>query len=411
MFDILFNLSIKELVLINIVLIVLSLAVTFIIRSLSLKKYEKNCSVEETIYFQQKSMRYSQFIILIITVFLDSLILAPFTDPLGSMAFPVIIGICYIIVFIILAGNSLILFNLNRMLRKTSSTRKEQLGMLVKVFLFSVVPFMLLICLIAVVSGSFSDYGIINDILKWSVIALLYLVFSMIMPLFTKYLLKAKPIDKPEISDVLTSFAEKTGLRNTSLYLWPMRNNRHANALVTGLIRKDIIISDYLLDNLKIDEVKAILAHEIGHIKKHHLWIRTGLILGLFIILGVMEYIMDTYIDFFTETTIWIGVGLFLVIWFSYIGFISYFIKRIQERQADAYTIELGINPETNIRALYKITRLNRMVMKYGKFDEKLQTHPSTAKRILWLAEKGNISADRIEEIKNEADEEIAELL
>jgi predicted Zn-dependent protease len=71
----------------------------------------------------------------------------------------------------------------------------------------------------------------------------------------------------------------------------------------------------------------------------------------------------------------------------------------------------LGINPETNIRALYKITRLNRMVMKLGRVDEKLQTHPSTAKRIVWLAEKGNISEDRIETLKNEADEEISELL
>lgn len=51
------------------------------------------------------------------------------------------------------------------------------------------------------------------------------------------------------------------------------------------------------------------------------------------------------------------------------------------------------------------------MVMKLGRVDEKLQTHSSTAKRIMWLAEKGNISEDRIEGIKNEADEEIAELL
>ena len=50
------------------------------------------------------------------------------------------------------------------------------------------------------------------------------------------------------------------------------KRSRHTNAYFTGIGRtKRIILFDTLLETMKPDEVLAVLAHEIGHWKRHHL--------------------------------------------------------------------------------------------------------------------------------------------
>lgn len=82
-----------------------------------------------------------------------------------------------------------------------------------------------------------------------------------------------------------------------------------------------------------------------------------------------------------------------------YFGFFLYFIYRLQERQADSFVLELGIDGTVFISALYKLAKFNHAVMKYNKLDEKLMTHSSMAKRIRWIMEKSKIKEEELEEI------------
>jgi len=58
------------------------------------------------------------------------------------------------------------------------------------------------------------------------------------------------------------------------------RRSSHGNAYFTGLGRhKRIVLFDTLLERLQADETEAVLAHELGHFRLHH--VRVRFLLGL----------------------------------------------------------------------------------------------------------------------------------
>ena len=82
------------------------------------------------------------------------------------------------------------------------------------------------------------------------------------------------------------------------------------------------------------------------------------------------------------EINFLIGLAILLVPFFLYIslGLLQYYRK--QEKQADEFALKIGVQPEVMITALLKLTKLNHMVPKLIKLDERFQTHPSLARRI-----------------------------
>ncbi|MGH8129282.1 MAG: M48 family metallopeptidase, partial [Steroidobacteraceae bacterium] len=62
------------------------------------------------------------------------------------------------------------------------------------------------------------------------------------------------------------------------------RRSTHGNAYFTGIGRaKRIVFFDTLLDTLATDEVQAVLAHELGHFRLHHVAARiAGSLAGAF---------------------------------------------------------------------------------------------------------------------------------
>jgi len=82
-------------------------------------------------------------------------------------------------------------------------------------------------------------------------------------------------------------------------------------------------------------------------------------------------------------------LGLYiLLVWvllFIFTTFISQYINRSQERKADEYVFSLGIDKFVYADALIKLYSLNNTVIKFNKFDEKLQTHPSALRRIKFV--------------------------
>jgi STE24 endopeptidase len=54
------------------------------------------------------------------------------------------------------------------------------------------------------------------------------------------------------------------------------RRQKMANAAFAGLWPgwRYLFVSDYLMDNFEDDELRAVIAHEIGHGKRHHIPIK-----------------------------------------------------------------------------------------------------------------------------------------
>jgi len=93
-----------------------------------------------------------------------------------------------------------------------------------------------------------------------------------IEPLFHKM----EPLEVSGLSDGIRSMTEKAGVHiGRVLKVDASRRSSHSNAYFTGLGRvKRVVLFDTLLTQMSHQQILAILAHELGHWKKHHVLIR-----------------------------------------------------------------------------------------------------------------------------------------
>ena len=103
---------------------------------------------------------------------------------------------------------------------------------------------------------------------------LMYLSPYVIEPLFNKF----EPVKEEGLEEEIRALMAKTGLKvSRVMQMDASRRSRHSNAYFTGIGRvKRIVLYDTLLKQMTHDEVLAVLAHEVGHWKKGHIWKTAG---------------------------------------------------------------------------------------------------------------------------------------
>jgi STE24 endopeptidase len=91
-----------------------------------------------------------------------------------------------------------------------------------------------------------------------------------IVPLFNKQ----TPLERGELRTAIESFAQKAGFSLENIYVMDgSKRSTKANAYFTGFgEKKRIVLFDTLIKELDTDEIVAVLAHEIGHYKKKHVY-------------------------------------------------------------------------------------------------------------------------------------------
>lgn len=96
-----------------------------------------------------------------------------------------------------------------------------------------------------------------------------------IAPVFNKF----KPLEPSPMKQRIEKLLEKCGFESKGLFVMDgSRRSSHGNAYFTGFGRtKRIVFFDTLLSNLAESEVEAVLAHELGHFKHHHVAKRIAL--------------------------------------------------------------------------------------------------------------------------------------
>lgn len=136
--------------------------------------------------------------------------------------------------------------------------------------------------LLALIIFIYSKTGDMFWIYAWIIISAFSIFMAMfysnlIVPLFNKQ----TPLEEGELRDAIKSFANKVGFKLDNIYVINgSKRSTKANAYFTGLgAKKRIVLYDTLINDLTVDEIVAVLAHEIGHNKKHH--VVQGLILSL----------------------------------------------------------------------------------------------------------------------------------
>jgi len=127
--------------------------------------------------------------------------------------------------------------------------------------------------------------------LWWVYAWILWMSFSLIMiwayptfiaPLFNQFSQLQDASLRVRIEDLL----HRCGFQSQGVFVVDgSRRSSHGNAYFTGFGKnKRIVFYDTLLKSLSEDEVEAVLAHELGHFKRHH--IKKSLLLSSVMSLG-----------------------------------------------------------------------------------------------------------------------------
>ena len=115
------------------------------------------------------------------------------------------------------------------------------------------------------------DYWWLWTWVLWTVfnVVILLLYPTVIAPLFNKF----KPLEPGAVRSRVESLLQRCGFAANGLFVMDgSRRSAHGNAYFTGFGKgKRIVFFDTLLSRLDVDEIEAVLAHELGHFKKRHI--------------------------------------------------------------------------------------------------------------------------------------------
>ena len=111
---------------------------------------------------------------------------------------------------------------------------------------------------------------------------------DLIVPIFNKL----TPLETGSLRDNIESYTKKIGYSLKNIYIIDgSKRSSKANAFFSGLgPRKTIALYDTLVNNHTEKELVAVLAHEVGHYKKKHVF--TSLFLSIFQ-LGLMCFLLE----------------------------------------------------------------------------------------------------------------------
>lgn len=185
-------------------------------------------------------------------------------------------------------------------------------------------------------------------VLAWLVITVFslllnYFYSTVILPLFNKL----TPLEPGELYNSLMNYAKKVdfSLKNVYVINGSKRSTR-ANAYFSGFgKKKKVVLYDTLISQHSVEELTAVLAHEIGHYKLKHLI--KGIIVSV-IYSGFMMFLLSVFLKFESPSlalgavkssfhTAVLAFGLLYSPVSEMIGIIMNYFSRKHEYEADEF--------------------------------------------------------------------------
>ncbi|HVN70639.1 MAG TPA: M48 family metallopeptidase, partial [Desulfomonilia bacterium] len=194
---------------------------------------------------------------------------------------------------------------------------------------------------------------------------LTWLYPKVIAPLFNKF----EPLEDETLNKSISELLEHAGFHLKGLFKMDASiRSRHSNAYFTGIGKfKRIVLFDTLINTHTPEEVTAVLAHELGHLKKGHIRKQLGasIVLSLMVLFVIAKLLAwPTLYKTFGFQTIIPYAGLFLITIIGkpftfFLTPIGSMISRRYERQADAYAYSLTGSSAPLAQALKRLAKDN----------------------------------------------------
>lgn len=196
-------------------------------------------------------------------------------------------------------------------------------------------------------------------------LAVQFIAPTWIMPLFNKF----TPLEGGDLHDAILAYARKARFPLRGLFVVDgSRRSSKANAFFTGFGKnKRIGLFDTLVDDYSVPELVAVVAHEVGHYKKRHVWQRTALEIGH---LGAMLWILSLFLGqeglfaafYVSEPSVHAGLVFFGLLFTPVELVLSVLVNlssRRNEFEADRFAAETTGGGEPLIAALKKLSADN----------------------------------------------------
>ena len=224
---------------------------------------------------------------------------------------------------------------------------------------------------------------------------LVFIYPNFIAPIFNKF----SPLEEGEVKEKILNLLNRCGFQSSGLFVMDAsKRSGHGNAYFTGFGKnKRIVFYDTLLKTLDPEEVEAVLAHELGHMKRKH--IIKGMIKGLifsflgFALLGYLKGNLNfleghgirSFANHMTLSIFFMVAGVYTF----FLTPISAFFSRRYEYEADEFASQ-NSKASKLISALVKMYKDNASTLTpdpiYSKF---YFSHPPALERVSYLEKFG----------------------
>ncbi len=185
-----------------------------------------------------------------------------------------------------------------------------------------------------------------------------YLAPTWIMPLFNRF----EPLREDALRNAIMGYAASIQfpLKNVFIMDGSKRSSK-SNAFFTGFGRhKRIVLFDTLVKRHDTDELVAVIGHEMGHYKLHHLL--TGLFLNI-LQTGLMFFMLSLCVSApalfeafgMPQISVYAGMVFFGLLYTPvefFLGLLASFVSRRNEFSADRFAVDTTQNAEAMISAL-----------------------------------------------------------
>jgi Zn-dependent protease with chaperone function len=226
----------------------------------------------------------------------------------------------------------------------------------------------------------------------------LFFLFAVVLtgPAMIQKFWRCRPLEPGPVRLRIENLSRRAGFSFANIMYWPVLGGRMITAGVMGLIKpfRYLLITEALLEYLSPEEVDAVVAHEIGHVRKKHLQFYLLFFIGyMFLSYALFDVILIAFLYIpqlyplveqvqgrqTTAMSAFFSLGAILsfLIYFRYI--FGYFMRNF-ERQADTFVFTLFNS------SLPLVTTLQKIAMTSGQPPNKPNWHHySISERIGFL--------------------------
>jgi STE24 endopeptidase len=217
---------------------------------------------------------------------------------------------------------------------------------------------------------------------------------QIIVPLFNKQ----TPLEAGELRTEIEKFASKSGFNLDNIFVIDgSKRSTKANAYFSGLgSKKRIVLYDTLMDSMSVEEIVAVLAHEVGHYKHKHTLINFLISIPYTLLLFfAFGYILQS--DAFAQAlggsvaSFHLNALAFSILYTPISLVLDTFMNMLSrkfEYQADAFAASYGYAPqlESGLKKLSATSLSNLMPHPLYVFFH--YSHPTLFQRITQLSNK-----------------------